>query len=576
MAALFPTFALYTTFASVTAAYCLLGYWLAFGKLNWLLRSAAVCSALVLLVPIRAYEPLVFFAITSLLFVGIAGFQELLTIWQEWRTKTESEGIPPVEKATKVSRQFQIRDLLGLTAVIGVGAWCVRTILAEEVWLSWVGLLFTAVVCVVATLLIARVLAGPKRLISAGIMLSFGVVAVAASRFFVTPGPTYPISILLEYLRGYVPGGPLPVTTLLVYFSFFLALAFWAQRWLRRVQVVSLATKIRKALAGAVVLTWSATTVWLYVQMFSFPVPPEPSRSGENSFPDVLSRCQGIAALSPRQADAASLEVAELVKKPCFVVVPWTAGLRERRNYEANLIAGLHDLRLVGRNLAAQASTSGLSSADLAANNGTDIICIGAMLGQDGLGAHSLVGLTIEQQGHWCLVPIRSKLSSSKALEVASELERIEEERETSEVALGRQDLWMHLNDRWEFGLYEILIGRPEDLSSRSDPLAVLYQVSRERTCCCSRLLITDLAIRAYRAEQGRYPDKLTDLAPKYLKQVPCDLYTDKLPVYRLTDSGFMLYSVGRGGKDNGGNFSSVRDFPRGSAFDWSLESLTR
>lgn len=158
-------------------------------------------------------------------------------------------------------------------------------------------------------------------------------------------------------------GGPLPVTTLLVLFSFFLALAFWAQLWLKRVEVVSLTMTIRKALAGASVLTWSAATVWLYVQMLSFPVPPEPRHSDENAYPAVLRRSQGIAALSPRQADAASIEIAELVKKPCFVVVPWNAGLRERRNYEANMIAGQHDLRLVGRNLAAQAGTIGLSSA---------------------------------------------------------------------------------------------------------------------------------------------------------------------------------------------------------------------
>jgi hypothetical protein len=575
MAALLPTFALYLTFASVTAAYCLLGYWLAFGKPNWLLRSAAVCAALVLLVPIRAYEPLVFFAITSLLFVGIAGFEALLAIWREWRIATKSEGTPSVEKGAKASRQFQIRDLLGLTAFMAVAAWCTRKILHEEVWLPWVGLLFTAIVCVVVTLLMARVIAGPRRLISAGMMLLVVVGAALSSRFFVTPGPTYPSSILLEYLRGSAPGGPLPVTTLLLLFSVCLALALWALHWLASREGFSLATSIRKAVSGAIVLTWSAAAVWLYVQMFSFPVPPESSQSGENAYPAVLGRCQGIAALSPRQADAASVEIAELVTKPCWVVVPWKAGLGERRNYEANLMVELQDLRLVGRNLAAQGGTIGLRSADRAADKGTDIIRIGAMLGHDGLGAHGVVGLTIEQAGHWCLVPIRSKLSSSKALEVARELERIEQERETSEAALGRQDLWMHLNDRWEFRLYEILIPRPEDLSRRSDPLPLLYQVSRERTCCCSRLLITDLAIRAYRAEQGRYPDKLTDLAPKYLKQIPSDLYTDELPIYRLSGEGFMLYSVGRDGNDDGGKFGGVKIFP-GAGYDWSLESLTR
>src|SRR4029079_4377832 len=114
--------------------------------------------------------------------------------------------------------------------------------------------------------------------------------APLSSRFFLTPGPTYPTSILLEYLRGYVPGGALPVTTLLVYFSFCLALAFWAMQWLKFQEKSSLATSIRKAVSGAIVLTWSAAAVWLYVQMLSFPVPPESSHSGENAYPDVLRR----------------------------------------------------------------------------------------------------------------------------------------------------------------------------------------------------------------------------------------------------------------------------------------------
>jgi hypothetical protein len=56
-------------------------------------------------------------------------------------------------------------------------------------------------------------------------------------------------------------------------------------------------------------------------------------------------------------------------------------------------------------------------------------------------------------------------------------------------------------------------------------------------------------ALAAYRAETGRYPAKLDDLAPK----VPVDLFSGKPLVYRPTDTGYLLYSVGVNGRDEEG-----------------------
>ncbi len=56
----------------------------------------------------------------------------------------------------------------------------------------------------------------------------------------------------------------------------------------------------------------------------------------------------------------------------------------------------------------------------------------------------------------------------------------------------------------------------------------------------------------AYHADRGAYPAKLSDLVPKYVEQVPKDIFNDSDLRYRLEGQGYLLYSVGVNGKDDG------------------------
>ena len=62
-------------------------------------------------------------------------------------------------------------------------------------------------------------------------------------------------------------------------------------------------------------------------------------------------------------------------------------------------------------------------------------------------------------------------------------------------------------------------------------------------------------ALAAYRADSGHFPTNLADLAPKYLTTIPCDLFSGKPLIYRPTADGYLLYSVGLNGADDGGRF---------------------
>ncbi|MBS3734657.1 MAG: hypothetical protein KGY99_07000 [Phycisphaerae bacterium] len=59
--------------------------------------------------------------------------------------------------------------------------------------------------------------------------------------------------------------------------------------------------------------------------------------------------------------------------------------------------------------------------------------------------------------------------------------------------------------------------------------------------------------LAAYHAETGAYPDKLAALTPTYLQAVPTDPFTGEPLIYKRTDAGYVLYSVGENLDDDGG-----------------------
>jgi hypothetical protein len=60
-------------------------------------------------------------------------------------------------------------------------------------------------------------------------------------------------------------------------------------------------------------------------------------------------------------------------------------------------------------------------------------------------------------------------------------------------------------------------------------------------------------ALAAYRADRGVYPARLVDLVSKYVAKVPGDIFSAAELRYRLEGGGYLLYSVGVNGKDDGG-----------------------
>jgi hypothetical protein len=103
-----------------------------------------------------------------------------------------------------------------------------------------------------------------------------------------------------------------------------------------------------------------------------------------------------------------------------------------------------------------------------------------------------------------------------------------------------------------------------EFLTAHLTPAYQKVMQAHDRAAQTDRTLQVAFALAAYKADNKKYPAKLEDLAPKYLKEVPTDLFLDDKPlVYKVREKGYQFYSVGVNGKDDGGK--TYGDDPPGS-----------
>ena len=110
--------------------------------------------------------------------------------------------------------------------------------------------------------------------------------------------------------------------------------------------------------------------------------------------------------------------------------------------------------------------------------------------------------------------------------------------------------------------------------------LSILHPMIKIMAPALNRVVVLDLRFRAtldraraavaierYRLATGRLPDQLEGLVPKLLERVPSDPFDGQPLRYRRTDPGYILYSVGEDGHDDGGR---ERDPKNPTApYDW-------
>jgi len=76
------------------------------------------------------------------------------------------------------------------------------------------------------------------------------------------------------------------------------------------------------------------------------------------------------------------------------------------------------------------------------------------------------------------------------------------------------------------------------------------------------QMTIAAVALQRFKLRHGEFPESLETLQPEFLSTVPYDCFSGKALCYkRKPDGGYLLYSVGEDGKDDGGDASAVGKF---------------
>src|SRR6266850_2172076 len=292
------------------------------------------------------------------------------------------------------------------------------------------------------------------------------------------------------------------------------------RRWL-----VLIGTAVTAVLVGGVLLV-----------MVVGRVPPAPPLPNPNGYEDFLKAGNSITKQAGdwRDLDHDSLRVLVMTNAEALQLlrlgltrrsaVPTDATIKNFGAISGDLMA----LKSVATLLAAEGRLAEMERrpAD-AARSYTDAIRLGSEMSRGGLIINRLVGIACEGIGSVAFVKIVPQLPCEQAGPLAKELEQIDaaavtwEEIARNENRFVRAQLATYRNpiklvsDYW--------VGRASNKAARGR-----HDLAAARL----RLLITELALRCYRGDQGTAPLRLEEMVPKYLARIPADPFGRGQMVY--------------------------------------------
>jgi hypothetical protein len=188
---------------------------------------------------------------------------------------------------------------------------------------------------------------------------------------------------------------------------------------------------------------------------------------------------------------------------------------------------------------------------DDAIRSSLDNIRLGLAIPRDGLLTDYLVGIAIEGIGHHSLYQAIANLDADQCRDTIAALSELQARREPLEDVLLRDRIWMQHAFGWSGHLSQIF----EEIAPRYNTTAMVRK-TLHRTQAVTRLLMAELAIRAFRLERDALPDSLTELTPKFFDQVPVDPFDSAGGPLRYVRTGvsYALYSVSEDGRDDRGH----------------------
>jgi hypothetical protein len=564
---------------SAAAIEALIAIWAATSRVFWLWRALAVWVGIVVLLPIRAYQPALVFAITSPLTIA------LITLIQSRRS---TAGITPTSSDTQRKfLRFGLRDLLVLTAVVGL---VLATLLQIRPRLGDVHFAEYAILAAAQTLTptLSWLLLTTKRRRLCGVALVAAVVAIVAAAHHYRRSINYDWSLIGCLFEDNYQYTQIRATTIaaseLALLVFVLAPMVGAGSQAGAGGSAGSA-RGRRALRLVVIGSWAACLCLLYWQMLlRLPLPPlfPEETNHHRRLMEIIQRMRAIERAGFPKADeperqALIAETTDLVVAANYVPYhPATDWTFDRWN--TGLIGPAQYARTLARTIDAEcAAAHQRGETERAGTLALTNVRLGLMLQRGGTVVESLIGNAVQGIANERLAAMRGDLSSDQARRVIDQWNKALLEQEDIDSIFYRDQALMEYAYGWAGRLGSILhrSGIPERYSSD-------LRETRLRLEATVRLLQTELAIHLYREDHGELPERLDRLVPDYLPGLPLDPYTRQPLVYRKTGDAWVIYSVGHDGVDDGGNFTNMKTYysrnffgnrVRGHDFDLDAQS---
>ncbi|QDU27258.1 hypothetical protein ETAA8_23450 [Anatilimnocola aggregata] len=567
-------------------------------RLPWFWRVSLLCAPLVLLLPIRAYEPLVMlFPLVLALAIAAASLRQR---WEAGLGIVPAKLVPAKETAkskqtatakTARNKRWKISlcdAWLGMT-VIAVTLGVLVQLPWRNLNFSWTGLCFDLALLFAISFISLGVVGlrgGSVWAIAMFICVSLGIVFES----------TWGDGLQALYLLGVA--GPqhltwTPIGEFYLFFTTLLLVGLWLVRWCWQVIDQNELFQKRRRLVGSVAALTFSPVVVLYMAMFVGPPEVTAPHIRNNVLPELVAVGTELETMGVGEYTLSELEgrhpntnfstrVAaiydhslRLVKQPGCVALDL-----KRRADEGSLEtqnAQLSTLRGLARRWSREAE-SAYRDGNVQRGIEFDLatLRLGNHLSRGGICIHAQAAGAIKSLGLVHLAQFRDHLPPTSLPTILNVLDALDAAAEHPEVTNARDRYWTDVAHGWRHRLETVVQGALSIPSTESNGYHTLAQ-PYNREAAQRRLLSTDLALRLFRHQHDRLPTSLKELVPHILAMMPLDPFTQQPLLYRPLKYSYVLYSTGPDARDDGGKFHRFgSDAYNHNGHDWSLEGVLR
>ena len=299
-----------------------------------------------------------------------------------------------------------------------------------------------------------------------------------------------------------------------------------------------------------------ALVVGAVLLLFLGRTPAAPALPNPNGYDDLVKAGQELIKTTDDPADLDLTHFRALVATNAEPLRRLRLGLTRRCAVPTQAIStnfnghshDLGDLKQLARALSAEGRLAELENRPVdAARSYIECIRLGNEISRGGVLITRLVGIAIEVMGGRQLAKLIPKLRCEQMRALVTELEQIIGNSVTWEGVLANERIFARaqMGKDWLGWLNPIRFVAGW-WQARNGGKRV--ETKHDLAAAHLRLMLTELALRRYRCDQGSAPDSLQGLVPKYLRQMPSDPFRGQPLVYRPDGTNWTLLSASRAG----------------------------